>query len=326
MIIRTSTFGQNKTQLNQLMAQQNKLLELQQQADSKKKVNTLTDNPNEISTVMNLNQQLSQISSYLNNIKVAQNQLSIMDTTFEEINKKLERINDLGVQLMNGTGSADTVSASKKEIDQLIESVMDTANKEYNGEYLFSGAKVNKTPFTMVKDANGVITSITYNGTKAGVDGAEKKYEVSNGVKVAVNATGDSIFGSFDAANPANSTGLFGALGELSNTLGQYPANPAPGDMDAYNARLEAAMNGLQSSMKSVNAARTDFGSRSSRLTLTESSLTDLQLSTTSHKSSIVDLDMVEGLSNLLQQNYAYQSSMQTYIMLQQNSLMKYLS
>lgn len=84
-------------------------------------------------------------------------------------------------------------------------------------------------------------------------------------------------------------------------------------------------MGGVESGMEHVAAVRSDFGSRSSRLTLTKSSLEDLELSTTSHKSSLVDIDMVEALSNLVQQNYAYQSSMQVYMATQQNSLLNYL-
>lgn len=397
MNIRTSTYGQNQKALNQLMAQQNKLFELQQQADSKKKVNTLSDNPTEISTVMNLNNQLAQIQSYYKNIDSAKNQLNTLDTTFDETTKKLDRIHDLGLQLLNQTGSPETIAATKDEINQLIESVVDTANKDYNGEYIFSGSKVGTAPYTIERDPDsGSITGITYHGSAQNSEGAEKKLEISNGVKVGVNATGDKVFGSYSAGPPEVAVGLFGELGKLSNAT--YPdltaittdlqtsmaaagasaaeitvavdaaveaakkgfaQNPAKPDIDGINkaitdalvgsnpaiinaavtsattaannaaanftTNLEGAMKGLEAGMKDIAATRSTFGARSSRLELTKSSLEDLELSTTAHKSSIVDLDMVEALSNLVQQNYAYQASMSTYSMLQQNSLLNYL-
>lgn len=316
MIIRTSTFGQNKSQLNQLMAQQNKLLEMQMQANSSKKVNTLSDNPQEISTVMNLNAQLSQIASYFKNIDSASNQLNMLDSTFGEVTKKLDRINDLGLGVLNQTGNADTNQAAKAEVDQLLESIVDAANKQYNGEYIFSGAKVDQPPYQITRDADGAITGIEYTGSANGSEGSQKKLEISEGVKMTVNATGDSVFGSYQAGPPEVTNGLFGALGKLSNQLGQDPPN--------YDD-LRVSMNELETGMKSIASTRSEFGAKGSKLTLTKSSLEDLKLSTTSHKSSIVDLDMTEALSNLVQQNYAYQASMSTYMMLQQNSLLNYL-
>ena len=58
---------------------------------------------------------------------------------------------------------------------------------------------------------------------------------------------------------------------------------------------------------------------------MTKNSLQDLELQTTAHKSSLVDLDLAEALSNLIQQNYAYQASMSIYAMLQQNTLLNYI-
>ena len=324
MITRTSNIGMQQNALSQLMSAQNKLFEIQNQAYTQKKVNTLSDNPTEIATIMNLNQQLSQIGSYYSNITKAQEQFDNLDNTFNAVNTKLNRINDLGLQLLNGTGSAATVSATKTEIDQLIESVVDEANANYNGQYVFSGAKVQKQAYEIQRDNNGQITGIIYNGSENGTEGSERQYEISSGVKVATNITGDAVFGYYDA-DAGTGEGLFASLVQLSQIAGTYEANVAAGTVDDYFAELETAMGGVESGMEHVAAVRSDFGSRSSRLTLTKSSLEDLELSTTSHKSSLVDIDMVEALSNLVQQNYAYQSSMQVYMATQQNSLLNYL-
>lgn len=326
MITRTSNIGMQQTAYSQLMAQQNKLLEMQNQAYTEKKVNTLSDNPTEIATIMNLNQQLSQIGSYYSNINKAQEQFKNMDNSFNAVNSKLNRVNDLGLQLLNGTGSVATVGATKTEIDQLIESVVDEANASYNGEYVYSGAKVNKPPYEIQRDAEGQITGVIYNGSEKGTEGAEKKYEISNGVKVTTNITGDAVFGYYDSTTaPPTGEGLFASLVQLSQTAGTYEDSVAAGTVDDYFAKLESAMDGLETGIEHVAAVRSDFGSRSSRLTLTKSSLEDLELSTTSHKSSLVDLDMMEALSNIVQQNYAYQSSMQVFMATQQNSLLNYL-
>ncbi len=324
MITRTSNIGMQQNALSQLMNAQNKLLEIQNQAYSQKKVNTLSDNPTEIATIMNLNQQLSQIGSYYANITKAQQQFDHIDGVFSSVNNKLNRINDLGLQLLNGTGSAETVGATKAEIDQLIESVVDEANSSYNGQYIFSGAKVQIQPYEIQRDADGQITGIIYNGSEQGSEGSERKYEISSGVKISTNITGDAAFGYYDP-DTGTGEGLFGSLVELSNIAATFEDNVAAGTVDDYFAQLETAMAGVESGMKHVAAVRSDFGSRSSRLTLTQSSLEDLELTATAQKSSLVDIDMVEALTNLVQQNYAYQSSMQVYMATQQISLLNYL-
>ena len=63
MITRTSNIGMQQNALSQLMSEQNKLFEILKQAYKKIKVNTPSDNPTEIATIMNLNQHLSQIGS-----------------------------------------------------------------------------------------------------------------------------------------------------------------------------------------------------------------------------------------------------------------------
>lgn len=314
MFVRTSTYGQNQTQLKQLMAQQSKLLELQAQADSKKKVNTLSDNPGEIGTIMNLNYQLSQIDSYYNNINTASNQLSMIDDTFKHAIDKLQRFKDLGLAAMNGTDSTESVKATKDEIDQLLQSIVDTANTEYNNQYVFAGAKVTTQPYTIERDADGNITGIAYNGSQKDAEGALRKLTISDGVQIAVNGIGEDIFGSYQA--DGSGSGILQAMGDFSSILATYPPD--------QNA-LEEAMSRVESGIDKVNLTRSEFGTKAARVTLTKNSLQDLEMQTTSHKSSLVDLDMAEALSNLIQQNYAYQSSMSIYSMLQQNSLLNYI-
>ncbi len=314
-ILRTATIAQNQSMLNRLMANQNKLLQVSAQVDSQKKVNTLSDNPVEIATIMNLNKQLADIAGYYKNITSAENQLTVLDETFNTTNSRLNRINDLTLSTLNGTGSKETNAAAKNEIDQLIESVVDMANKSYNGTYIFSGAKTSTPAYSVEKDANGQITGIVYNGSKNGSEGSQRKLEISNGVKIDINVTGDSVFGSYDSATGTGS-GLFQALGELSVAF-----SPDPPDYDA----MRDAFGKFQDQMKHVNAKRSEFGTKGTKVEMTKSSLQDFELTTKGHKSALVDLDYSEAITALMQQNTAYQASMQVFGLLSKNSLLNYI-
>ena len=106
-------------------------------------------------------------------ILISTNQLSMIDDTFKNAIDKLQRFKDLGIGVMNGVYSEESVQASKDEIDQLLQSIVDSANSEYNNQYIFAGAKVMTQPYTIERDAAGNITSIEYNGSAIDADGAE---------------------------------------------------------------------------------------------------------------------------------------------------------
>lgn len=314
MIIRTGTFNNSQTMINQIMQSQNKLMELQQQISSTKKVNTIFDSPIDNGTILSLNSQLAKISSYTTTIKDAKTQLEVQDSTFSTINDKLNRIYELTVQAANGASGTVGLEAARSEINQLIDSVVDLSNTQYNGQYIFSGAKIGTSTYT--KDADG---NITYNGTPSTDPTSRRTVQISEGVNISLNAVGDNVFGSYSYdPNTDTSTGegLFKTLGDLSRTL-----EADPPDYDAIREYLDPIKQGSEH----VSEVQSIYSTYVSRLDMTNTSLEDLKLAATEQKSNIVDLDIPSAISQLINQNYAYQASMQTFTMLSNNSLLNYM-
>lgn len=300
--------------INQIMQSQNKLMELQQQISSTKKINNIYDSPIDNGTILSLNNQLARIASYTTTIKDAKTQLEVQDSTFSTVNDKLNRIYELTVQAANGASGTTGLEAARGEINQLIDSVIDLANTQYNGQYIFSGAKIGTAAYS--KDADG---NIVYNGTPSTDPTCHRSVQISDGVSISVNAVGDSVFGSYSydaVTDTSTGEGLFKTLGDLSRLL-----EADPPDYDAIREQLDP----LKQNTEHVSEVQSVYSTYVSRLDMTNSSLEDLKLTATEQKSTIVDLDIPSAISQLINQNYAYQASMQTFSMLSNNSLLNYM-
>ncbi len=314
MIVRTGTFNNSQTMINQIMQNQNRLQELQQQISTGNKINNIYDSPIDNSAVISLNSQLAKIESYFSTIDTTKNQLNVQDSTFSTVIDKLQRINELTVLAANGASGTTGRDAAKDEINQLINSVIDLANTQYDNQYIFSGAKIETPAYSM--DENG---NITYNGTPSTDPTYQRKVEISDGIKITVNAAGDTVFGSYsydEATDTSTGEGLFKTLGDLSRLLEQDPP-----DYDAIRGQLEGIQNGIDH----VAEVQSVYSTYVARLDMTKSTLEEIEISATEQKANIVELDIPSAISELINQNYAYQASMQTFSMLSNNSLLNYM-
>lgn len=301
----------NSTQLfDSIMNQQNKLYESFFKINNNQKYLNISENPYDASQIVKLNQELSQIGTYSKNIEEASTQIKMQDEVFSSIVDKMQRIYELTTMAANGASGEDGLTAAKNEIQQLKENIVDLANTKYNGKYIFAGTNVTTQPFELAEDG-----SITYHGTASGsTEGAERYFEISEGVKVSVNTAGDEIFGTYDPNDPANSSGLFGVLGDLTQAL-------ESGDTEQIRNQLD----NIENATKHISEIQSIHSTTMTKLTMTKSLLDDTELSLTSQKSEISDIELTSAISELMKQNTALQASMQSYSLISGTSLLDYI-
>lgn len=308
MILRPTTQSTNNTMLNYIFTNQNKYNELSEQSSSGKKLMTPSDNPIDASSVLNVNKQMSQLEGYLNNMATAQNELNVLDNSLSSITSALQKANDLAVQGASET-CGDTARASlKQQVDQIIQNLIDVGNTNYNGTYIFAGTNTSTAPFQEI--ATG---GVGYTGT-ANTDAYQRYIQISDGVKTAINAPGDTVLGSYDV-NTSTGTGVFKTLYELSAALGS-------GD----TAGIRDSLDQLQGEIDNTSNIRTTYASITARFKMTQNSIETSQLQLTEYKSSLEDIDISEALTNLANQNIALQATMKVASMtINSSSLLNYL-
>ena len=323
MYIRTTTTGTTSRMLSQLMSNQSDLINTQIQISSQKRVNKPSDDAVASSQILQLNKQLNKIDSYLSNINTAKDQVATLDGALDNVTDVIQRANELAMQAANGTYNNDQLKSMKSEIDQIIASIVDFSNTQYNGQYIFSGNNTSTPAYTIGTDG-----SITYNGTDGSND-SQRTMEIIEGVYIPLNITGNSIFGYYkpevpptdpmdpSTGTPAEGNGILGALSALSVELDKN---------DPDRAAVSSMLGDIKNGLETVSTTRTQYGAYSAkRLEMTESYLKDLILSIEDQRSGLEDLDVAKAMTDLANKNYAYQASLQTTAQNLQISLLNYM-
>lgn len=306
----TSTSIQNI--VGNISSQQSQLYELYNKINSGQKYTNISDNPIDAADIVRLNKQLSEIGAYSRNVQNATTQINAQDEAFSTIVDKLQRINDLAIQAANSASGEDGFKACKAEIEELKKTIVNLANTQYDGKYIFAGTNVTTKPFELADDG-----TITYHGTPANnTAGYERYLEISDGVKVELNSSGDSIFGTYDPNDPNKSSGLFKVLGDLEAAL-----NTDPMDNDAVREQLDP----LQASIKHISEIQSVHSSTVTKLTMTTEMLDSTEINLKSKLAAISEVDLPSAITELVQQNYSLQASMQAYTIISNQSLLDYI-
>ena len=298
--------------LTTITTQQNNLYDLYNKINSGQKFTNISDNPLAAADLIKINKQLSEIGAYVDNIDRATTQINAQEETFSTIVEKMQRIYELAVQAANTPSGEDGFKACLSEIQQLKENIVDLANTQYDGKYIFAGTNVTTKPFELGDDG-----SVTYSGTpENNTAGYERRIEISDGVFVELNSAGDTIFGTYDPNDPAKSSGLFGVLGELEEIMTADP-------MD--NQAVSEHLGNIEASIKHISEIQSEHSTTASKLTMTKELLESNELTLESRKAEISEVDLPSAISQLVQQNYALQASMQAYSIISNQSLLDYI-
>ena len=296
-------------------------MKLTQQLASGKKVTSITDDPIAAVNIVNTNRQLGQIETFDKNAKMAMEELDTLDDLMELAGSYLTQAWDKAVQANSGTYGSTSLKAIKTEIDELTKTMVDLANTEFNGNFIFGGANTKLTPYEIDDSGN-----IVYKGTKEDNPEYVRKTEVADGVFEVINTTGDKVFGWYNDEN--DYSGVLGALKLLSNSLQEVIDAKDSGDVAAETAGYEKMFSTLDMFSNSHNdivTEQTRFGGVYNRLEMTESTLETNSENLTSYLSNLQDVDIASAASKWMQSQYAYQASLQIAASTMNMSLLNYL-
>ncbi len=121
---------------------------LREQISTQTKINRPSDAPGEVGVVMRLQNQLKDIVSYKKNIDSAYTQVN---TTISDLNAVLDEIEITKQQmteLKNDPVQTDLLPAKAEMLTNAINSLLQRANSQFEGKYLFGGNDTSKKPFT----------------------------------------------------------------------------------------------------------------------------------------------------------------------------------
>jgi flagellar hook-associated protein 3 FlgL len=284
--------------LNDLENAANQLNLTQQRISSGKQIQQPSDDPFGTSMALQYSGDLAQNQQYQSNVSDAQGWQSTVDTALGNVNDIVLRARDLIVQGASDTSGPSARSDIASEIDQLIDSLKTEANTQYSGRYVFSGTQTLTQPYQVGSS----------NDSYAGNTGTITR-EIGQGVQVAVNVPGSTIFGD-------GTTGLIATLRQISTDLrANNGAALQNGDLTALDA-----------AETTVTSQQATVGALSNRLDTATSRLQQLQQATTQQLSNVQDADMAQTMIDFSTQQAVYQAALKSGAQIIQPSLMDFLA
>ena len=279
---------------------------LSKESSSGLKLTTPSDDPLAYRQAMNINQELSEYDTFSTNISFATTWIQTTDSTMSDMLEQLQNAKTTAISAVNDASDGATSTANAETIQQTLDQVLNLANTQYDGRYLFGGTADLTSTQAYTMDSSG---NVTYNG-----DDGSLVVRTGNGStnKMTVNTTGT------DLMTYTNSSGTKTNILTTLYNLKQAISSGNTTTIQTCEADLDLAMDQLSGLESSV-------GAKLNRLDSQSSTLANLTSNKTSALTNLQDADYTEVLTQLTQKQTAYSATLQVISSLSSLSLTKYL-
>ena len=303
MSFRVSTQSVHDTISQAVIESQQRVLRLQQGLADGRAIRNPSDDPVGTNVAMRYRQWLRAGEQYQNNIEVAIAHLNATYGAFFAIQDAVTEARVLQNQGADSGNGAEARLAIARQVDQVLQSLVDHGNERFGGVYLFGGTQSMTPPYEAHFDEEGFVDSVTRN--PAGIDRPVVR-QVGADLSLSIHVSGSDVFG--------EEMELFDTLIELRHALqGQ--------DQDA----IEATGDLLDEQQTRVIRAHTFVGSLQQRA---EGLRTRLQEDAAAHEAGrtrIEDLDVVKAMLEYNQSQVALDAALRTGAQILRASLLDYL-
>jgi len=172
--------------LENILRQQSELLRVQEEASTGKRVLLPSDDPSAASRLIDIDESLSQIKQYDENINYATQRLNSEETGLKSSLLVLQRVRELSIQAANtATNDLENQQVIASEIQERLNELYDYANtRDENGDYVFSGFQSKTQAFS----TDGV-GNYTFNG-----DQGQLSMRIGSSRNVVAGDSGADIF------------------------------------------------------------------------------------------------------------------------------------
>jgi flagellar hook-associated protein 3 FlgL len=283
----------NQMMANRVTAQLSKQVELmaktQEQIVTQKRINRASDDPVGISSVLSYRKTISGLEQYNDNISQGKLRLDTVDNVLEMVTEMLREAKNIAYDSV-----PEMRTSLAEDVASIRDQVLQMANYQIDGKYLFSGDSTEVEPYNS--------TTWAYNG------GHETKdIIIGENMRASLTADGESIFGP-DGDN----------VFDILNDLEQAMLLPDEAAIEDQIARLDSAVD-------NITTIRTREAGVYKRLEATENHNEYFKVNVQEMLSQTEDTDMAEAIINFQVQQTAYESTLSTSAMILQKSLIDFL-
>lgn len=274
-----------------------RLTRTQQKIASNREITRPSDDPFNASRALALRTSLDGTQQYRRNIEDAQGWQETAELALATITDAIHRAHALTTQGATDTTDANAREAIAHELDQLIESVKQSANATYRGRHVFSGTTTDVPPYG---------ASDAYAGSSTDIE-----RQIGPDVAITLTVVGSTVLGGGQAAADDK------PLHVLRDIADHLRANDG--------AALRADLGRLETNIDDLLGTRALNGARQNRLEAAHTRLAAIEESTLRQLSNTEDADIAKTLIEFNSQQAAYQAALKAGASIVQNSLMDFL-
>lgn len=288
----------------------NSVYKYQEQLSTMEQVSRPSDDPLKVSKVLDLTNEIKQNEEYKSTINDSIDFTNAQDSALANATTSIQRIYTLTQQAANGTYNKEDRQAAKAEIENEIDTMLDSLNTSFGGRYIFAGTNTTTKPFEKTLDADGNFTGITYNGTSDPELSGNLTKEIARGVSVEMQTDGRELM---------NEQGAGDDLGTFFNDLLTALDND---DIEALGGSL---LERADTELNNIVNLRTTIGATHNRLQAAKDRNESEYLNLKTTYSNTQDIDLAETYMQYSMEMVAYEASLQMGNKILQNSLLNYM-
>ncbi|MEO7361276.1 MAG: hypothetical protein ABI120_13170 [Gemmatimonadaceae bacterium] len=279
-----------RSSINQLQNSLQQVDKAREDVSTGRRIRRMSDDPASGSEVVRSSSSLRALDQYRRNIKIGQGRATAEEGVLNQLTNTLTRGIELALGQASSTASAQTRVIAKSEIDQLIDYTVSLGNTKFAGDYLFGGTRGNEQPLKNPALVTDPFTNLLNGANQPVNPSGSIPIEISDGHYVNPNHNATEVF---------LDTNALQALRDLSTALG---INDVPG--------INAAMQTLQNSNDSVQSLIGTQGARGSEFLVTKDQLDAQEVSLTTYRSDLRDIEIEKAMVELAGRTTGYQAAM----------------
>jgi flagellar hook-associated protein 3 FlgL len=298
-----------RSQLNRLTARQ---AGLQNQISTGQKIQKPSDEPNSFVRLMDFQSETRSLKQFEENIQTLEQFSNTNYSVVDTVRKLVNRAQEMAT-MADDLKSPEELEIYATEVNEIINQLYRLSNTESMGQYIFGGSVTDSPPFEAVRDTDGRITSINYNGNETPADILIAAEQKAKGLIPGSNTSGTGQFGLFSDVRAESD--IFKNLINLRDYLKN-------GDHEMVRTdSIKSLRNDESNLIYHIGAIGAEQGQMKSMAGLINEKVTALN----SLSSKEADADITETILLLNQNKVAYQAALQAAGQILNTSLLDYI-
>ena len=276
-----------------------KMEELQTQIASNNKINRPSDSPSGAAKIMRFRTNITQTKDFVGNID---NSLAFIQESMRGLEYILDESTKILVDLaeIQNPSNDGNLESYANQIDTSLNIILESANTEFNGQYIFGGTDDSKSPYGFTADGSAV-------ELKVGDVSGDRKVKISKNITQKINVDGSELFGDIDG------TDVFNKLIDIRDNL-RNGIKPTDADVKA-----------IENFSSSVRDHLSDVGNVSNKLDDSKTILSNQILTLEGLISKESEVDLAASTIELQNYDYSLQLSYKMSSMFLTRSLLDYI-